>query len=759
MSPSRDIKADLRQHLGARMSPGGGTRYGLVIGINHYRQPGLDLKYAVADAEAVHALMVDPECGNFAPEHVTLLPDAQATREGIRKALTDLRRKARPEDTVWIFFSGHKDYEDLPDREQAESFWLPHDGDPNDLVGTALGDRELGNITARIRAERLVVYLDCCHAAAGATRADRRKDTRPPPEVILGRFSGRGRLTLAASDRQQKAVEVARHGHGAFTYFLERGLRGEADADGDGVVTADELWAYLREKVRAAAAEAGVGQEPVKSGETTHDLALTLNSAVNGCKYAVARAVQALVGVGTDRLTTAEAEYVLALLQRRADTDAERAIEAQYETLAAGTAGVAVVRQLIRHAQDEAAWKRERGDLKRQSLRSSFYTAVVLVVLACAALLYQQARERAARARQHEALIAAEHAAAARRQLEDTQKDLRQMPSEPAPDPRIAVLQSEVERLSAMTNLQAQLDEVRGRLAQAPDSNATVRLVEELTEKHREERDALQRQIAALQVQEAVMASNLTAATTTKPVAGPPALPPGGTDRKSQGDPAHPGHQEAKTNEAPSSAAAVSDPVSPALDLAPILSARDLSGGRSAAIPAGQPSPAGAARNSQTFGNLVVTVDSLKLVPRGSQLYSYEDGSLGYARVTLTLENTSDSEPTSVGLEDRTAGNPGLAALEGYRQLTFSNSRGDDFRATEVTGIETALLDNRSLQGALTQIPPRRSVKVVATAQARWSGSAGDFRPYNLRMVLIIGNGSGDPPAGLRKEHVVLEVE
>ncbi|MGH7166943.1 MAG: hypothetical protein ACREII_00275, partial [Nitrospiraceae bacterium] len=41
--------------------------------------------------------------------------------------------------------------------------------------------------------------------------------------------------------------------HGLFTYYLLRGLRGEADANLDGEVTLGELAAFLRESVPAAA--------------------------------------------------------------------------------------------------------------------------------------------------------------------------------------------------------------------------------------------------------------------------------------------------------------------------------------------------------------------------------------------------------------------------------------------------------------------------------------------------------------------------
>ena len=58
---------------------------------------------------------------------------------------------------------------------------------------------------------------------------------------------------ITASDISESSFEDARwDGHGVFTYFLLRGLKGEADKNHDGVVTAGELFAYLERAVPEA---------------------------------------------------------------------------------------------------------------------------------------------------------------------------------------------------------------------------------------------------------------------------------------------------------------------------------------------------------------------------------------------------------------------------------------------------------------------------------------------------------------------------
>jgi uncharacterized caspase-like protein len=46
---------------------------------------------------------------------------------------------------------------------------------------------------------------------------------------------------------------VQQHHHGLFTYYLLKGLRGEADTNHNGTVTFGELASYVRQKVSWAA--------------------------------------------------------------------------------------------------------------------------------------------------------------------------------------------------------------------------------------------------------------------------------------------------------------------------------------------------------------------------------------------------------------------------------------------------------------------------------------------------------------------------
>jgi hypothetical protein len=104
------------------------------------------------------------------------------------------------------------------------------------------------------RSKRQVLILDCCNSGAFT------QGTKAATGVSIGTASefeaGYGRIILTASDSTQFAWEgdkvIGDTDNSLFTHFLVEGLEGEADLDGDGQITVDELYDYAYEKVKLA---------------------------------------------------------------------------------------------------------------------------------------------------------------------------------------------------------------------------------------------------------------------------------------------------------------------------------------------------------------------------------------------------------------------------------------------------------------------------------------------------------------------------
>ena len=89
----------------------------------------------------------------------------------------------------------------------------------------------------------------------------------------------------------------------------------------------------------------------------------------------------------------------------------------------------------------------------------------------------------------------------------------------------------------------------------------------------------------------------------------------------------------------------------------------------------------------------------------------------------------------------------------------FSNNRGDEFRVTEVSGVEKAYDAGGRFEGSMTYIPPKSAITVLAKSQVRWSGKAGDYRPYRFQTVVVFGEENQGRYPNAKKYNLVLDVK
>lgn len=341
---TRDIQATLREAV----IPEGATRHGVVIGIESYRDERLNLRCAKADAEAMRDLMVDPDCGLFEPENVTCLVNSEATKEAVWSALASLRRRAGKNDTVWIYYAGHGAF------EGTDYYWVPADADVDDLYSSGLSQQQINQVLCDLGAERVLVMLDCCYASATAVQKNPTRATVAGRELLQS-YQGTGRIVLSASDLRERSVELPEVGHGAFTHFLVRGLRGEADPDRTGVVQLDGLWSYLDGKVSEVARKVGNTQTPRLSGELSHQFSLTLNPLEVGHRRDLAKRIREMIGIENDELSTEEARHCLAALGSPSCAALARLSPEEVRQLADGELSIHTLRKVLSDREPEVA--------------------------------------------------------------------------------------------------------------------------------------------------------------------------------------------------------------------------------------------------------------------------------------------------------------------------------------------------------------------------------------------------------------------
>jgi tetratricopeptide (TPR) repeat protein len=220
--------------------------YALVVGIAHY--PNLpesgQLAYPERDAQDIFTTLISQQGGQFPANHVHLLTGAQATKANLSRELEGwLSSVATPDDRVLIYFAGHGFI------YGGKGYLAPYDVDLHNIAGTAIPMDKLGTlIGTAIKGKSKVLLTDACHTGAITPETD------PTAVNHLLKDLDQSIFSLTASRDREQSYEGAAWGggHGIFTYYVVQGLAGYADANGDGIVTADELAEYVHTNVRKA---------------------------------------------------------------------------------------------------------------------------------------------------------------------------------------------------------------------------------------------------------------------------------------------------------------------------------------------------------------------------------------------------------------------------------------------------------------------------------------------------------------------------
>ena len=222
--------------------------WAVVIGIDDYAH-WPKLQYAVNDAEAVRDQLVQHY--GFASDHVLMLKDKDATRNGILALFEEtLSHELAKDDRLFVFFAGHGATRQLSSGRTL-GYIVPADSTPDQFAVDAIPMTEIQDIAESLVAKHILFVMDACYSGLGLTRG---------AVVASGNFlrdNARriGRQMLTAGGADQMVADGGPNGHSVFTWAVLQGLAGKADLNGDGVITATELAAYVAPAVAGMSAQ------------------------------------------------------------------------------------------------------------------------------------------------------------------------------------------------------------------------------------------------------------------------------------------------------------------------------------------------------------------------------------------------------------------------------------------------------------------------------------------------------------------------
>jgi uncharacterized caspase-like protein len=198
-------------------------KWAVVIGISTFKDNSINLKYSKKDAEDFSNYLTHE--ANFAPDHVHVLFNENATLENIKSEIGDkfLPRVVNPDDLVVVYLSSHGSSSKVD--IGGANFFVAYNTDKNNLFATGLDMAELSAmLKKRVRSDRVLVVLDACHSGAiplPGAKGLFRVSNFSAEEIA----QGSGQLVICSSDPSQVSWESKRYPNGVFTHCLIESLR------------------------------------------------------------------------------------------------------------------------------------------------------------------------------------------------------------------------------------------------------------------------------------------------------------------------------------------------------------------------------------------------------------------------------------------------------------------------------------------------------------------------------------------------------
>ena len=169
----------------------------------------------------------------------SLLLNEKATKDRIVRAIKKVFNKASKNDIVVFFFSGHG----------YPGGFCAYDG--------KIGYGEIRNAMSQSKSKNKMMFVDACRS--GGMRVDE--------ITIQGAVTAAKNanvMLLLSSRNTENSIERRGMQNGFFTTYLQKGLRGNADANRDRVITAKELFNFIHQGVSQIS---GGKQHPVMWGK------------------------------------------------------------------------------------------------------------------------------------------------------------------------------------------------------------------------------------------------------------------------------------------------------------------------------------------------------------------------------------------------------------------------------------------------------------------------------------------------------------
>ncbi|MFC5945078.1 type VII secretion protein EccCb [Micromonospora harpali] len=247
-----------------------GQRRALLIANDRYVDEALSDLYAPREeARDLLSLLADADIGAF--DQTMLLENE--SKSSIERALESMLRAAGPEDLVLLYFSGHG----VRSSKRGRLHLAVSNTEVDRLSSTAVSASFVRELLDESDAASFVLLLDCCYSGAFEGQGLKTTDDL----AIDGELkTGYGRYVITATNSVERADDGRPASGGAprlrsaFTETVIQGLStGAADLTGQGRITPDDLWRYVRMELPRRT----TSQSPSQFGQVSDEIHIALS--------------------------------------------------------------------------------------------------------------------------------------------------------------------------------------------------------------------------------------------------------------------------------------------------------------------------------------------------------------------------------------------------------------------------------------------------------------------------------------------------
>jgi len=191
-----------------------GEYYALVIGIDQYSGEWPQLRNAVNDAKGVAGMLAS----KYEFQYLKTLYDKEATRDNILKEFELLMQNVKPNDNVFIYYSGHGEYLENMDK----GFWVPIDASSK-AISKYISNEDIRSFLSGINSKHTLLVTDACFSGdifRGKTMTIPYENSTKYYQKMYS-LNSRKALT---SGGVEPVMDKGKEGHSVFAYYFLQAL-------------------------------------------------------------------------------------------------------------------------------------------------------------------------------------------------------------------------------------------------------------------------------------------------------------------------------------------------------------------------------------------------------------------------------------------------------------------------------------------------------------------------------------------------------